>query len=61
MPHGSGSQYIPNDQLIKVDCRAAPILMGCSSSQLSANGRVVDPTGAAAVYLMAGRYLFIFN
>lgn len=53
--HGSGSKYLPYDHLIKIDCRAAPILMGCSSGQLNASGRIVDPTGAPISYLLAGR------
>lgn len=52
--HGSGSKYLPNDHLIKLDCRATPILMGCSSGQLTASGRIVDPTGAPICYLLAG-------
>lgn len=31
--------------------------MGCSSGQLSAPGRIADPTGTAAHYLIAGRYV----
>lgn len=54
--HGSGSKYFPNDHLVKLDCRAAPILMGCSSGQLAASGRIVDPTGAPIYYLLAGRW-----
>lgn len=46
---------MPLDHIVKLNCRAAPLLMGCSSGQLKANGRQVDPTGAAANYLMAGR------
>ncbi|XP_046446158.1 separase-like [Daphnia pulex] len=52
--HGSGSKYFPMDNLVKLDCRAAPILMGCSSGQLAVSGRIADPTGAPIYYLLAG-------
>ena len=53
--HGSGTKYLSGDHIMKLQCRAAPLLMGCSSGQLKAPSRQMDATGAAAHYMMAGR------
>ena len=36
--HGSGSRYLPSDRISRLDCKAVPILMGCSSAQLKSLG-----------------------
>jgi len=52
--HGSGTQYLSTDQIVKLECRATALLMGCSSGKLKALGRIIDPSGTASHYLMAG-------
>lgn len=51
--HGSGTKYLSGDDLEKLTVRAVPMLMGCSSGQLTRLGRSLDPLGTAQSYLVA--------
>jgi len=51
--HGSGSKYLSGDDVEKLRVRAVPMLLGCSSGQLTRLGRSVDPLGTAQSYLVA--------
>ncbi|KAL5009966.1 hypothetical protein ScPMuIL_012271 [Solemya velum] len=51
--HGSGSKYLPGDTLQQLRCHAAAILMGCSSGQLQAKGRL-EASGMILNYFLAG-------
>ena len=51
--HGSGSKYLPRDEVEKLRVRAVPLLLGCSSGELTRVGRTVDPLGDAHSYLIA--------
>lgn len=52
--HGSGSRYLPSDRISRLDCKAVPILMGCSSAQLKSLGKELEPLGIPHSYLLAG-------
>nr|XP_043623197.1 separase [Erigeron canadensis] len=58
--HGSGVQYIPGDEIQKLERCAATLLMGCSSGSLSLNGSYT-PKGAPLYYLFAGSPVIIAN
>ncbi|KAL4588484.1 hypothetical protein LXL04_001375 [Taraxacum kok-saghyz] len=58
--HGSGVQYIPGDEIQKLDGCAATLLMGCSSGSLSLNGSYT-PKGAPLYYLFAGSPIIVAN
>ncbi|CAI9287139.1 unnamed protein product [Lactuca saligna] len=58
--HGSGVQYIPGDEIQKLDGCAATLLMGCSSGSLSLNGSY-SPKGAPLYYLFAGSPVIVAN
>ncbi|KAI3788961.1 hypothetical protein L2E82_01744 [Cichorium intybus] len=58
--HGSGVQYIPGDEIQKLDGCAATLLMGCSSGSLSLNGSYT-PKGAPLYYLFAGSPVIVAN
>ncbi|KAI3715733.1 hypothetical protein L6452_22720 [Arctium lappa] len=58
--HGSGVQYIPGDEIQKLDRCAATLLMGCSSGSLSLNGCYI-PKGAPLYYLHAGSPVIVAN
>jgi len=51
--HGSGAKYLSGDDVEKLRVRAVPLLLGCSSGQLTRLGRLVDPLGTAQSYLVA--------
>jgi len=51
--HGSGNKYLSGDDVEKLTVRAVPMLMGCSSGQLTRLGRSLDPLGTAQSYLVA--------
>ena len=52
--HGSGAQYIRGRSIRKLDrCRAAALLMGCSSASLTYNGEF-EVHGPAWNYMLAG-------
>ncbi|KAK3990582.1 Separin [Cladorrhinum sp. PSN332] len=52
--HGSGAQYIRGRTIRRLDkCRAAVLLMGCSSAALVEAGEF-EPSGPAWNYMMAG-------
>jgi len=41
------------DEIEKLRVRAVPVLVGCSSGQLTRQGRSLDPLGTAQSYLVA--------
>jgi separase len=51
--HGSGSAYLVEETLQQQPCRAAVMLMGCSSGRLVADGDL-DASGTLLHYLLAG-------
>ncbi|XP_011657385.1 separase isoform X3 [Cucumis sativus] len=58
--HGSGAQYIPKQEIQKLDACAASLLMGCSSGSLTLNGHYV-PQGTPLSYLKAGSPVIVAN
>ncbi|XP_038885485.1 separase isoform X3 [Benincasa hispida] len=58
--HGSGAQYIPKQEIQKLDVCAASLLMGCSSGSLTLNGYYV-PQGTPLSYLKAGSPVIVAN
>ncbi|KAI3778004.1 hypothetical protein L2E82_06951 [Cichorium intybus] len=55
-----GVQYIPGDEIQKLDGCAATLLMGCRSGSLSLNGSYI-PKGAPLYYLSAGSPVIVAN
>ena len=51
--HGSGSNFMPSNELKKLRIRSAPLLFGCRSAELARAGRNLDPLGVAHSYLVA--------
>ncbi|KAJ4962506.1 hypothetical protein NE237_022445 [Protea cynaroides] len=58
--HGSGTQYIPRNEIQKLENCAATLLMGCSSGSLSLMG-CYAPEGAPISYLLAGSPVIVAN
>ncbi|XP_058191839.1 separase isoform X2 [Rhododendron vialii] len=58
--HGSGMQFIPEQEIQKLQNCAATLLMGCSSGSLSLNGSYT-PQGAPLCYLLAGSPVIVAN
>lgn len=58
--HGSGAQYISQQEIQKLENCAATLLMGCSSGSLSLNG-CYAPQGTALSYLLAGSPVIVAN
>ncbi|GMH28096.1 hypothetical protein Nepgr_029939 [Nepenthes gracilis] len=58
--HGSGAQYIPTDEIQKLERCAATVLMGCSSGSLLLNG-CYAPQGIAYSYILAGSPIVVAN
>ncbi|KAF9685049.1 hypothetical protein SADUNF_Sadunf03G0013900 [Salix dunnii] len=58
--HGSGAQYISQQEIQKLENCAATLLMGCSSGSLSLNG-CYAPQGTALSYLLAGSPIVVAN
>ncbi|KAF6164599.1 hypothetical protein GIB67_032827 [Kingdonia uniflora] len=58
--HGNGTQYIPRDQIQKLDNCSATFLMGCSSGSLSYLGNY-NPEGVVLSYLLAGSPVIVAN
>ncbi|CAK7357007.1 unnamed protein product [Dovyalis caffra] len=58
--HGSGAQYISQQEIQKLENCAATLLMGCSSGCLSLNG-CYAPKGTALSYLLAGSPVTVAN
>ncbi|KAJ6704493.1 hypothetical protein OIU85_030317 [Salix viminalis] len=58
--HGSGAQYISQQEIQKLENCAATLLMGCSSGSLSSNG-CYAPQGTALSYLLAGSPVVVAN
>ncbi|XP_011008695.1 PREDICTED: separase [Populus euphratica] len=58
--HGSGAQYISQQEIQKLENCAATLLMGCSSGSLSLNG-CYAPQGTALSYLLAGSPAIVAN
>ncbi|XP_065870788.1 separase isoform X2 [Euphorbia lathyris] len=58
--HGSGAQYISQQEIQKLENCAATLLMGCSSGALTLNGSYI-PQGTPLSYLLAGSPIIIAN
>ncbi|GFP93870.1 separase [Phtheirospermum japonicum] len=58
--HGSGTQYIPNHEIQKLDGCAATLLLGCSSGSLYLKGCYL-PQGAPISYILAGSPVIVAN
>ncbi|GKC29741.1 separase isoform X1, partial [Tanacetum coccineum] len=58
--HGDARQYIPGDEIRKVNASCAVCLFGCSSGYIS-NRRSRVPNGASLDYLLAGCPVVISN
>ncbi|KAL6964352.1 separase [Sarracenia purpurea var. burkii] len=58
--HGSGIQYIPEQDILGLENCAAILLMGCSSGSLVLNG-CYAPEGAPLCYLLAGSPVIVAN
>ncbi|KAL3620880.1 hypothetical protein CASFOL_035792 [Castilleja foliolosa] len=58
--HGSGTQYIPNHEIQKLDGCAATLLLGCSSGALHLKGCYL-PQGAPISYILAGSPVIVAN
>eukprot|EP00731_Ephydatia_muelleri_P013021 Em0007g331a len=58
--HGSGGKYLSADQLHLVHCKAASVLMGCSSGRLAVHGSA-DPSGVVLQYLISGCPAIVAN
>ncbi|KAG6496646.1 hypothetical protein ZIOFF_044516 [Zingiber officinale] len=58
--HGSGTQYMPEKEIRKLDHCAASVLMGCSSGALVHKG-CYAPQGAPLSYLLGGSPCVIAN
>ncbi|XP_015580756.1 separase [Ricinus communis] len=58
--HGSGAQYISQQEIQKLENCAATLLMGCSSGALSLNGSYI-PHGTPLSYLLAGSPVIVAN
>lgn len=52
MGHGSGSKYLKPREVCQTDCRAAVLLMGCSSGAFDARGSM-EPSGITLDYHIA--------
>ncbi|XP_058007009.1 separase isoform X2 [Hevea brasiliensis] len=58
--HGSGAQYISQQEIQKLENCAATLLMGCSSGALSLHG-CYTPQGTPLSYLLAGSPIIVAN
>ncbi|XP_033761425.1 uncharacterized protein LOC117343195 [Pecten maximus] len=58
--HGSGSKYFHGDDLQQVNCRAATILMGCSSGRLQVKGQL-EASGIMLNYFLSGCPCIVSN
>ncbi|GAB2265099.1 hypothetical protein Dimus_000166 [Dionaea muscipula] len=58
--HGSGAQYIPLNEIQKLEDCAAAALMGCSSGSVLLNG-CYTPQSTAYSYLLAGSPVVVAN
>ncbi|XP_061181389.1 uncharacterized protein LOC133189955 [Saccostrea echinata] len=58
--HGTGGVYLGGSDLASLDCRAATILMGCSSGRLKATGHL-EASGFMLNYFMAGCPCMVAN
>ncbi|XP_062568932.1 uncharacterized protein LOC134231045 [Saccostrea cucullata] len=58
--HGTGGAYLGGSDLASLDCRAAAILMGCSSGRLKATGHL-EASGFMLNYFMAGCPCMVAN
>ncbi|XAR49404.1 Separase [Bertholletia excelsa] len=58
--HGSGTQYFPRHEILKLENCAGTLLMGCSSGSLSLNG-CYTPQGVPLLYLLAGSPVTVAN
>ncbi|XP_071490017.1 separin-like [Diadema antillarum] len=50
--HGTGREFLTGDDIQRLKCRAATLLIGCSSGKLQVNG-CLDASGMALNYLLA--------
>eukprot|EP00743_Colponemidia_sp_Colp-15_P011090 GILK01012321.1.p1 GENE.GILK01012321.1~~GILK01012321.1.p1 ORF type:complete len:1504 (-),score=211.49 GILK01012321.1:81-4238(-) len=51
--HNGGEQFVSEDRLCRLQCRATVLLMGCSSGLLRHEGNF-EPYGVALAYMLAG-------
>jgi hypothetical protein len=58
--HGAGELLLGRDEVADLDCRAAAILMGCSSGRLKGAGEF-EPVGMASGYLVGGSPAVVAN
>ncbi|XP_028928763.1 LOW QUALITY PROTEIN: separin [Ornithorhynchus anatinus] len=58
--HGAGARFLDGQAILRLDCRAAALLFGCSSAALAVRGDL-DAAGILLKYLMAGCPLFLGN
>jgi len=57
--HGSGSQFLKEDDIEKLNVRAVTFLLGCSSVTSENLGRQVERAGIWHFYLIASWCVFI--
>lgn len=58
--HGAGVRFLEGQEIQKLSCRAASLLVGCSSASLALRGDL-EGAGIVLQYLMAGCPLFLGN
>lgn len=51
--HGGNMKTISGQEIEKLRVRAVPLLFGCNSGKMERLGRMLDPTGTVASYLIA--------
>ena len=51
--HGNGREFLTGDDIQKLSCQAATLLIGCSSGKLHVNGSL-EAYGMALNYLLSG-------
>ncbi|XP_067832950.1 separin, partial [Heptranchias perlo] len=58
--HGAGVRFLEGQEIQKLNCRAASLLVGCSSATLALRGNL-EGAGIVLKYMMAGCPLFLGN
>ncbi|XP_067884604.1 separin, partial [Heterodontus francisci] len=58
--HGAGVRFLEGQEIQKLSCRAASLLVGCSSATLALRGNL-EGAGIVLKYMMAGCPLFVGN
>lgn len=59
--HGSGREYLVNDVIEQMRCRACPMLMGCGSGRLKVFGQQIEPFGVVLQYWIGGSPSVVAN